>query len=317
MPEKNTEATERTDSAENADAKGAQTSAEPRDDIVTTRHTLSLGDRELVYTATTGRIVLREEVYEDGTFDGHKAKAEMFADRLRRSTTPTPTHAAGDVRVQRRSRHVERRGCTSGLLGPRRVVIGRRRRRWRRRRTGCDNAESLLARQRPGLHRPGLDRLLPRGRGRASPRSSTATSGDIESVAELIRLWTSRNEPLDVAEVPVPASPTARCAPPRWPSTCRRGTAMYLNGLMLISSVLDLGSIDFERSATTGRTRCYLPTYAAIAHYHGKHGDRSLREVLAEAEDVRRRATTRGRWRAATGSPPRSAPSAVAPAGAR
>ena len=28
----------------------------------------------------------------------------------------------------------------------------------------------------------------------------------------------------------------------------------------------------------------YLPTYAAIAHYHGKHGDRSLRDVLDEAE---------------------------------
>src|SRR5690606_41485787 len=78
MPEKNTEATERTDSAENADAKGAQTSAEPRDDIVTTRHTLSLGDRELVYTARAGRIVLRKEVLKDGAFDGHKPKAEVF-----------------------------------------------------------------------------------------------------------------------------------------------------------------------------------------------------------------------------------------------
>ena len=29
----------------------------------------------------------------------------------------------------------------------------------------------------------------------------------------------------------------------------------------------------------------YLPTYAAIANYHGKHGDRPLREVLAEAEE--------------------------------
>ncbi len=29
----------------------------------------------------------------------------------------------------------------------------------------------------------------------------------------------------------------------------------------------------------------YVPTYAAIAHYHGKHGDRPLDEVLAEAEE--------------------------------
>ncbi len=30
---------------------------------------------------------------------------------------------------------------------------------------------------------------------------------------------------------------------------------------------------------------CYLPTYAAIANYHGKHGDRPLREVLDEAQE--------------------------------
>jgi carboxypeptidase C (cathepsin A) len=59
---------------------------------------------------------------------------------------------------------------------------------------------------------------------------------------------------------------------------------MYLNGLMLISSVLDLGTLEF-----TGHNDdpypLFLPTYAAIAHYHGLHGDRPLREVLAEAEE--------------------------------
>src|SRR5699024_1764801 len=29
----------------------------------------------------------------------------------------------------------------------------------------------------------------------------------------------------------------------------------------------------------------YVPTYAAIAHYHGKHGERALDDVLAEAEE--------------------------------
>ncbi len=59
---------------------------------------------------------------------------------------------------------------------------------------------------------------------------------------------------------------------------------MYLNGLMLISSVLDMGTIRF----TEGNDRPYplfLPTYAAIAHHHGRHGDRALADVLADAED--------------------------------
>ena len=59
---------------------------------------------------------------------------------------------------------------------------------------------------------------------------------------------------------------------------------MYLNGLMLISGVLDFGTLDF----TEGNDLPYalfLPTYAAIAHYHGLLGDRPLEEVLAEAEE--------------------------------
>jgi carboxypeptidase C (cathepsin A) len=59
---------------------------------------------------------------------------------------------------------------------------------------------------------------------------------------------------------------------------------MYLNGLMLISSCLDFGTLEFA-GGNDDPYVMYLPTYAAIAHYHGKHGDRPLREVLEEAED--------------------------------
>ena len=53
------------------------TPAEPVDDLVTTEHTLRIGRRRLAYTATTGRIVLREEVVEDGKSLGLKPKAEL------------------------------------------------------------------------------------------------------------------------------------------------------------------------------------------------------------------------------------------------
>ena len=47
--------------------------------------------------------------------------------------------------------------------------------------------------------------------------------------------------------------------------------------------MLDLGTLEFE-GHNDDPYPLYLPTYAAIAHYHGLHGDRPLREVLAEAE---------------------------------
>ena len=62
------------------DAKPAEPEAkpvEPVDDLVTTHHTLKVGRRRLRYTATTGRVVLREEEHKDGTFGGHKARAEL------------------------------------------------------------------------------------------------------------------------------------------------------------------------------------------------------------------------------------------------
>ena len=49
---------------------------------------LEVGRRTLDYTATTGRIVLRDEVYEDGTFQGFKAKAEVS---ITSHTVDTPT----------------------------------------------------------------------------------------------------------------------------------------------------------------------------------------------------------------------------------
>ena len=64
---------------ETTEAKKTETSkpAEPTDDLVSTKHHLKVGRRTLDYTATTGRVVLRDEVYEDGRFTGYKAKAEI------------------------------------------------------------------------------------------------------------------------------------------------------------------------------------------------------------------------------------------------
>src|SRR5204863_5937934 len=59
---------------------------------------------------------------------------------------------------------------------------------------------------------------------------------------------------------------------------------LYLNGLLLISAVLDVGTLEFHPGNDLPYP-LFLPTYAAIAHYHGRHGDRALADVLAEAEE--------------------------------
>ena len=60
---------------------------------------------------------------------------------------------------------------------------------------------------------------------------------------------------------------------------------MQLNGLVLISSVLDFGTQDFRFLSHDAACQSFLPTYAAIAHHHGRHEGRELSDVLAEAEE--------------------------------
>ncbi|MEW3744855.1 hypothetical protein QOZ75_29710, partial [Pseudomonas aeruginosa] len=70
--------------------------------------------------------------------------------------------------------------------------------------------------------------------------------GDIDSVAELIRLWTSRHQRwMSPKFVAGESYGTLRGAALAERLQTRHG--MYLNGLILISSVLDLSSIDFEQ----------------------------------------------------------------------
>ena len=108
-------------------------------------------------------------------------------------------------------------------------------------------------------------------------------SGDIESVGEIIRLWTTRNGRWLSPEFLAGESyGTLRAAALADHLQTRFG--MYLNGLMLISSVLDLGSIGLNEPDEDRGFVSFLPTYAAIAHVHGRASQgASLEEVVARA----------------------------------
>jgi carboxypeptidase C (cathepsin A) len=260
----------------------ATTPAPPADDLVTTRHTLKVGRRSLRYRATTGRVVLREEVYKDGVFTGVKPKAEMSM------TAYVLEGSGGKVDPSRPVTFAFNGGPGSssvwlhlGLLGPRRVDAGD---------VGAttpppygllDNPQTLLAVSDLVFIDPvstGFSRAVEGG----TPKDYHGFTADISSVGELIRLWTTREGRwLSPKFVIGESYGTTRAA--ALADHLQSIHGMYLNGVMLISSVLDFGTLDFEFRNDRASVD-FLPTYAAVAHFHGKHGRRSLSSVLKEAE---------------------------------
>jgi carboxypeptidase C (cathepsin A) len=262
------------------ETKAKDKAEEPKDDVVTTHHVITLADgTELPYTVAAGRVVLRQEGHTDDKFDGAQPKAEVFmvaytADAADPATRPVTFAFNGGPGSSSVWLHL-------GLLGPRRVLMGD---------VGAllpppyglaDNAETLLAHSDLVFIDPvstGYSRVV-KGE---KPKDFHGFTGDLESVGEVIRLWASRNNRwLSPKYLCGESYGTVRAAALARHLQDRYG--MYLNGVELISSCLDHGAFKFAGDNDDPYV-LYLPTYAAIANYHGKHGDRPLRDVLDEAE---------------------------------
>jgi len=111
-------------------------------------------------------------------------------------------------------------------------------------------------------------------------------AGDLESVGEFIRLWTTRHDrwlsPKFVCGESYGVFRAAGLA-----DYLRSRYGMYLNGLVLVSGVLDFGTI----CGGTGNDLPYpltLPAYTAAAHFHKKLPadlQSDLTKALAEARE--------------------------------
>ena len=252
---------------------------EPKDDLVTTHHVITINGAELRYTVTAGRVVIRQEGHTDDKFDGAEAKAEVFmvaytlddADARTRPVTFAFNGGPGSSSVW----------LHLGLLGPRRVLMGD---------AGhllpppyglADNHETLLTHSDLVFIDPvstGYSRAVKGGKS----KDFHGYGGDVESVGEVIRLWTTRyGRWMSPKYICGESYGTLRAA--ALARHLQERCALYLNGLILISAVLDVGTLEFY-GGNDDPYVMYLPTYAAIAHYHGRHGDRPLRDVLDEAE---------------------------------
>lgn len=248
---------------------------EVSDDFVTRKHTSPSG---FAYTTVTGRLVLRREETKDGKSEGFKPKAEIFVvaytkdDGGNRPVTFAFNGGPGSSSVW----------LHLGLLGPRRVDAGDVEAMTPPPFGLVDNPETLLEHSDLVMIDPvstGFSRVVEGGK----IDEFHAFIEDRDLVAEVIRLWTTRNN---------------RWLSPKYLVGESYGTlravavagrlfdayGMAVNGLGLISTVLNMSTLRFFPGSDVPYA-LHLPTYAAIAHYHGRHPGRELADVVSEAEE--------------------------------
>lgn len=259
----------------------------PEDQLVVTQHRVTVGGRELRYTATAGTLVLREEAEKpaDGgpTADGAKPRAAIFfvaytldgvTNKAARPLTFSFNGGPGSSSVW----------LHLGLLGPRRVLLED---------DGSappppyrlvDNDFSLLDATDLVFIDPvntGYSRVLP---GEAA-KQFHGFKRDIESVGDLIRLYTSRYERWLSPKFLIGESyGTTRAGGLAGYLQERHG--LYLNGIMLISAVLNFQTLEFDPGNDLPFS-LFLPSYAATAFFHDRLAPElqaDLRATLAEVE---------------------------------
>jgi carboxypeptidase C (cathepsin A) len=253
----------------------------PKDNLVETRHTVRIGGRTVKYTVTTGTIVMKEEVSEkEGETD--KPRAQIFftaytmdgvKDKSKRPITFSFNGGPGSSSVW----------LHMGVLGPRRVVL-------------TDEGEmppppfKLTDNQYSILDETDLVFIDPMSTGFSRPVEGEKSaewhtfSKDIASVGDFIRLYATRyHRWLSPKFLAGESYGTTRAAGLSGYLQNRHG--MLLNGLMLISVVLDFTTIDFNHNNDLPYI-LFLPAYAATAWYHGKLSFKApLQTVIKEADE--------------------------------
>ncbi|MEW6400393.1 MAG: peptidase S10 [Chloroflexota bacterium] len=255
----------------------------PKDNLVETKHTVKIGGKEIKYTVTTGTIILKEDVHDkEKDTEVEKARAQIFfvaytrdgvRDKSQRPITFSFNGGPGSSSVW----------LHLGVLGPRRVVL-------------TDDGElppppfKLTDNQYSILDETDLVFIDPMGTGYSRPvegEKSKEWHGfkkDIESVGDFIRLYVTRyNRWLSPKFLVGESYGTTRAAGLSGYLQDRHG--MYLNGLMLISAVLDFTTIDFNLNNELPYIM-FLPAYAAAAWYHDKLSFKMpLQTLLKEVEE--------------------------------
>jgi carboxypeptidase C (cathepsin A) len=223
-----------------------------------TKHEITVNGTKIPYTATAGTLVLKKE-------DG-KPWASMFYVAYTRDDTPDPAKRPLTFSFNGGP------GSSSvwlhlGALGPKRVEMGP---------DGAQPAPPyrLVDNQDTALDFTDLVFIDPVSTGfsREAPGENAAQfhgfDGDLKSVAEFIRLYSVRAERWASPKFLAGESyGTTRAA--ALSQYLIRTDGIYLNGIVLISSVLNFETISFAPGNDLPY-ELYLPSYTATAWYHKK-----------------------------------------------
>src|SRR5438874_13800168 len=251
-------------------------SPSPEEPPVVTHHSITVGGKELRYTATAGMMPIKNREGETEariffmayTLDG-------VSDRQQRPLTFSFNGGPGSASVW----------LHMGALGPRRVPMNP---------DGTMPAPPyhLVDNEHTWLDQSDLVFIDPVGTGYSRALRPEVASrffslqGDIESVGEFIRMYLVRNErwtsPLFLAGESYGTTRASAL------SGYLIGRGIAFNGIVLISTIMNFETTDFS-SGNDLPYVMYLPSYAATAWYHKKlprdMQSKSVQKVVAEAEE--------------------------------
>ncbi len=256
-------------------AKDADPKAQAESDWSVTEHEVQIAEKEIAYTATAGTIQLKD--------DKDKAKASMFfiAYTAKHDGKPQDRPVMFCFNGGPGSSSV---WLHMGCFGPRRVHmddIGHA--------VGPpyelkDNALSLLDTTDLVFIDP-VSTGFSRAEEGTNPGEYHSVSGDINSVAEFIRLWITKNDRwLSPKYLAGESYGTTRAA---GVANRLQAKGIDLNGVVLVSAVLSFQTLRFDEGNDLPY-QLYLPTYTALAHYHkrlpGQMQEHKLPVLLDQVE---------------------------------
>ncbi|QEL18003.1 S10 family peptidase [Limnoglobus roseus] len=260
--------------ASSAAAQEPPKAADRKDALTRTKHTVTIGGKLIEYEATAGRMQLKD--------DEGKATANIFyiaytkskEDAKKRPLTFCFNGGPGSSSVW----------LHLGTFGPRRVTLSDEGEALPPPAKLVENEESLLDLTDLVFIDP-VSTGFSRAADEKNAKQFHGVQEDVQSVGEFIRLYTTQNDRWPSPKYVAGESyGTTRAAGLSNHLQGRLG--MRLNGVLLISAVLNFGTIRFDEGNDLPFI-LYLPSYAATAWYHKKlsaEQQADLPKTLAEAE---------------------------------